>query len=933
MIMKNKSFCFFFLFCILVACDRPETVESDPAAWPATTTTTRPWTRWWWMGNAVDTAGLNGQLEELAKAGIGGVEISPIYGVKGFEEQFLEHLSPAWIDMLDHAIHKAGALGMQVDMIQGTGWPFGGPQVGPSWAASRLFVQKYWLEGGQSLEQPIEITQGRQTGFATLEAVLAFDHSQRMIELMEQVDHEGGLEWTAPDGNWVIYAVFCGKTLQRVKRPAPGGAGWVLDHFSREALQGYTAPYDTLLQSLEKPPRALFNDSYEVGGADWTPGFFAHFQEKRGYDLRPLLPYLLSDEQNDTVARVKSDYRETLSDLLLEDFTRPWAVWAHEHDVLIKNQAHGSPGNLLDLYAAADIPECESFSVTPFDIPGLRRDTTKTQWEDPDPIMIQFAASAAHVAGRPLTSAESMTWLGDHFQVALSQCKPEIEQLFLSGVNHVFFHGTTYSPRDEAWPGWKFYASTHFAPHNTIWRDAPAFFEYINRVQSVLQAGQPDNELLVYWPVYDIWADTGHGSLLQQLTIHRISEWLLPSPFYQEVRKLMDAGYSVDFISDRQLLGAGIGEEGIELPGGSYRALIVPDAKYMPLATFEHLLELAKQGGEVLMADLPEDVPGWENLEDRRDRFRETKNVLEMQSQAGERAIDWGQGRVHMGENMIQSLESIGMQGEKLSSFGLKFIRRKWSAGHYYYIVNHTTRPVDAFAPLATTVRSAVLMDPQSGRTGLAELAKQKETPEIRLQLRPGEAMVIRTYAEQDVNVPLWQYEDEGGSGEISMEGPWRVQFLEGGPALPSPGEVSELTSWTEWGTDEKNFSGTALYQTTFPMPAQIADEYILDLGLVRESARVRLNGEEVGVAWSIPYRLRLDGRLLREENMLEIEVTNLGANRIRYMDREGIEWKKFYDINIVHKSYRPFDASNWPDMPSGLLGPITLTPLERKEQ
>src|SRR5690606_16752100 len=108
--------------------------------------------------------------------------------------------------------------------------------------------------------------------------------------------------------------------------------------------------------------------------------------------------------------------------------------------------------------------------------------------------------------------------------------------------------------------------------------------------------------------------------------------------------------------------------------------------------------------------------------------------------------------------------------------------------------------------------------------------------------------------------------------------------------------EKNSLSSWTAWGEAAANFSGTARYRITFPKPETDASEYLLDLGEVRESAHVSLNGKEIGTAWSIPFRLRIDGADFREgNNQLDIEVTNLGANRIRYMDRAGIVWKKFY--------------------------------------
>ena len=85
-----------------------------------------------------------------------------------------------------------------------------------------------------------------------------------------------------------------------------------------------------------------------------------------------------------------------------------------------------------------------------------------------------MASSAAHVMGHPLASSETCTWLREHWQVALSFTKPEIDRLFTTGINHILYHGAVFSPQDAAWPGWLFYASTQFNPNNTWWGDFAA---------------------------------------------------------------------------------------------------------------------------------------------------------------------------------------------------------------------------------------------------------------------------------------------------------------------------------------------------------------------------------------------------------------------------------------------------------------------------
>ncbi|HEY6551760.1 MAG TPA: glycosyl hydrolase, partial [Vicinamibacteria bacterium] len=127
--------------------------------WPEVTRETRPWTRWWWMGNSVDDPTLTASLEAYAKAGLGGVEITPIYGVGGHEARFVPYLSPAWLDRLRHTLTEAGRLDLGVDMATGTGWPFGGPWVTADLAPKTLVHKSYTLGGGQRLIEPVRFRQ------------------------------------------------------------------------------------------------------------------------------------------------------------------------------------------------------------------------------------------------------------------------------------------------------------------------------------------------------------------------------------------------------------------------------------------------------------------------------------------------------------------------------------------------------------------------------------------------------------------------------------------------------------------------------------------------------------------------------------------------------------------------------------------------------
>ncbi|HJT74097.1 MAG TPA: glycosyl hydrolase, partial [Chitinophaga sp.] len=208
-------------------------------AWPVVKKEMKPWTRWWWMGSAVNEQQLTDALTTYRTAGFGGVEIAPIYGAIGYEKQYVPYLSPRWIQLLRHTVTEAGKLDMGVDLTTGTGWPFGGPQITAPFAASKLIVQKYHLKGGVPFREKIRTEDGKKTAAmknaAILQSLTAYNNSQ-VLQLKDKVTPDGTLNWTPPPGNWTLYALFNGKTRQMVKRAAPGGEGFTLDHLSIEAL-------------------------------------------------------------------------------------------------------------------------------------------------------------------------------------------------------------------------------------------------------------------------------------------------------------------------------------------------------------------------------------------------------------------------------------------------------------------------------------------------------------------------------------------------------------------------------------------------------------------------------------------------------------------------------------------------------------------------
>ncbi|UOG73278.1 glycoside hydrolase family 2 protein [Hymenobacter tibetensis] len=923
--------------------------RAQAPAWPAITQQTKPWTRWWWEGSAVNKEDLTRLLTQYQQAGLGGVEITTIYGVKGAENQFINFLEPKWMDMLTHTLTEAGRLGMGVDMAQASGWPFGGPWVTQEDACKYVASQTYSLKGGEQLKEPVRFVQQPilrvigprvdikqlvepitknpdlqlrafdQVRFEKplpLQALMAYSDKGQTLDLTSKVAADGKLNWTAPAGNWTLYGVFQGWHGKMVERAGPGGEGDVIDHFSKTATDNYLRYFDQAFKGRDvKPVRAFFNDSYEVddaqGESNWTPQLFAEFQKRHAYDLRQHLPALFGKASEDENKRVLSDYRETISELLLENYTKTWATWAKTHDALIRNQAHGSPANILDLYAATDIPETEG----------------------QDLVRIKFASSAAHVTGKPLTSAETATWENEHFLTKLSDAKKALDRMLLGGVNHTFYHGTNYSPQAAAWPGWIFYAAVHFNPNNSFWPDFGQLNKYVARCQSFMQAGKPSNDVLVYLPMYDAYVRPGKV-LLQHFD--GIDHGFKGMPIEETSATLLKRGYGFDYISDKQLLDVkGVGST-LQTGGATYRTVLVPNASLMPLPTLQQLVKLAQGGATIVMEDqLPADVPGLGSLDSRRSAFRKLLAQVKLApgKQAGVQQAQVGKGRILVGKDVDQLLTQAGVKREKMVDTGLQFERRRHAKGHYYFVANWSDKAIDGWLPLQTAAKSVALYNPMTEKLGMASIRTAAEgMPEVYVQLAPGESCILETN-EAGTTGPAYAYVKPAGAPQ-PINGTWKVAFVSGGPTLPAPLQTQKLDSWTTMaGEAGQKFSGTATYTTSFPAPQGTGTGWLLDLGRVAQSARVQLNGKELGTLIGPVYQVYVSKEQLQATNSLTVTVSNGMANRIIDMDKNHVEYKKFYNVNVaarLKENRTPeglFTAEKWTPQESGLLGPVTLTP------
>ena len=516
--------------------------------------------RWWWFGSAVTKPELEHEMVQMKQGGIGGFEVQPVYPLAlddpatGFRN--LPYLSDDYLDALKFTNDKARELGLRVDITLGSGWPFGGPHIPVTEAAGKLRVERVSI----------------RAGIASV-AVPAMGNGEKLLGAflgMRPVgDIRDGRLYLPADlgGNPQVIFFISSRTGMQVKRPAVGAEGFVLDHYDRKAIEAHLSyTGERLMRAFGAyPPTAVFSDSLELFGSDWTPDFLAEFRKRRGYDLLPLLPALAGDIGERTL-QVRHDWGQTLTELGDDNYLTPIRDWAQKHGTRFRSQTYGTPPAVLSSNALVDLPEGEAG-------PKWRVFST-----------VRWAASASHLYNRPVTSSETWTWLhSPAFRATPLDMKAEADLHFLQGINQLIGHGWAYSPESAGEPGWRFYAAAVFNAHNPWWLVMPDMTKYLQRVSYLLRQGKPANDVALYLPTDDAWA----GFTLGKDSVDRAFEEMLGPKMMAEI---LDAGYNLDFIDDRAVSAVGI----------PYPVVVVPDTRRMPAGTAAKLEEYVKRGGIVI---------------------------------------------------------------------------------------------------------------------------------------------------------------------------------------------------------------------------------------------------------------------------------------------------------------------------------------------
>ena len=523
---------------------------------------TKPMMRWWWFGAAVEKPEILRELQQMKADGIGGAELAFVYPqvvddpAKGLVNE--PFLSSAMLENVAYAAREARALGLRLDVTLGSGWPYGGPATTVADAAGRLRVLELAVAPGTTSLAPFQLEDGE----TLISISLVKGKAAASLQLKPGQEKQFPPD-TAPRTALVFIA---GHTGQQVKRAAVGAEGWVLDPFSHQAVATHLhAVGEPLLKAFgATPPYAVFSDSLEAYGADWTADLPAEFSKRRGYDLLPHLPELVAGGTPEAES-VRHDWGKTLTELVDENYLTQIDSWAIAHHTKFRSQTYGEPAVSLFSQRLVALPEGEG--------PQWRAFST-----------LRWATSANHLLRNKVTSAETFTWLhSPAFRATPLDMKAEVDLHFLIGVNQVIGHGWPYSPPQVGEPGWSLYAAAVFNDHNPWHPVMPEVAHYIQRTSFLLRQGEPANQVAVLLPTDDAWAAFSPGKVSVTQEMERLISPALMSA-------ILSAGYNIDYID----------ADAINKLGIHYPVLVIPPTIRIPAETLASIQHYLAGGGKVI---------------------------------------------------------------------------------------------------------------------------------------------------------------------------------------------------------------------------------------------------------------------------------------------------------------------------------------------
>jgi len=888
----------------------------------------RPGVLWAWLNGFVDRDQLTRELEELKAKGLGGAiiwDVGSLADPKKIIPAGPAFLGPESVASISHAIDEAGRLGLELGLFASSSWNAGGAWIKPENASRQLLCRQIEVRGPGRVRTEIPLPDGATDHWRDV-AVLAVPEGGPAIDISLYMDPRGRLDyWEAPEGISRIMRIVASNTGQTLECPSPNSDGLVIDHLSREAAAvDMTYILDRILSGRKSLDalKTFMLDSYEVREAvDWTDGFIDEFRARHGYDPVPYLPALFDPAALDAgiAGRFLYDYRKTVSDLIIENHFRAVRDLLNGRGVrLLAEAGHGGYARVdaLKALGSADIPMGEFWNHQRF-------------W------VVKEAASAAHIYGRRIVDAETLTgWR--NWQEGPAEYKRRFDIALCAGLNHPTFHTFTHNPPSAGRPGFVYHAGEHFNVNATWWDQAGPLIEYMSRCSYLLQQGLFAADVAFYYgdqapnlvparridpDIEPIYPDTACLHCGQPRPIQTSS---------------LDRGYDYDYVNSEVILERMRVSGGrIAFPDGlSYALLVLPDRDDMPLAVLRKLGELVEAGATVV-GRKPVRAPGLARFP-RCDY--ETRALADSIwgpcDGASVKQSRYGKGRIIWGIPLNEILRDQGLRpdfralGVANADQHIDFIHRSTGRDDLYFVSN-SAKAAETFDAVfrVGADRTPELWYPDTGRiVPCRSFARVEGGCRLTLELPAyGSVFVVfrRTPTPSAYRSPeLLKAED---SPAVTIAGPWTVRFPPGWGA-PESFLWDRLISWTE-SVDPgvRHFSGTASYAAEFELGEPLLREgrgWLLDLGALREVAEATLNGRRLGILWKEPFQADVSGLLRLGRNVLEVKVTNLWNNRL-VGDLLDPGQKPFARTNMILKAR---DL-----VPAGLFGPVTIRRAARR--
>jgi hypothetical protein len=721
-----------------------------------------------------------------------------------------------------------------------------------------------------------------------------------VIDLRSKMEADGSLEWTPPDGKWVVLRIGY-SLLGIMNHPATKEAtGLEVDKLDRRYVKNYFEKYlDSYKETVgaaemgKKGIRYVINDSWEAGSQNWTDNMLAQFKKLRGYDATPWLPVLAGRivESSESSDRFLWDFRKTISDLIANEHYGQLEETLHERGMGHYGESHESGRALV-----ADGMEVKKLNEVPMSAmwtqrPGVNQPQYGYNADDRE------SASVAHIYGQNLAAAESMTAAAGPWAWSPVTLKPTADQELLNGINRIVVHESTHQPLVGKAPGLTLGPFGQWFNRNDTWAEyAGPWVSYLARSSYMLQQGHFGADLLYFYGedsnLTAIFGSKGPG---------------IPN------------GYAFDYINADALIHELSVKDGqvATKSGMRYKMIALdPYSVHMSLPVLRSLHMLA-QNGAVIAGPKPGDDP---SLADDQAEFTRLSTLL-FGDGSGVHKV--GKGTVYAGGNLQEAFDALQVKPDfAFSTDGkdaaMEFVHRKLENGDIYFVDNRGDHEQTIRATFRVTGKAPELWYAETGKTEPVSFSVADGRTTVPLRLEPWGAVFV--VFRKPTSQTSYATPEVSETKMATLEGPWKLAFQ---PARGAPDSIT-LDKLSDWSQSEdsgvKYFSGVGTYTKTLqttPDWFKKGSRLWMDLGDVKNLAVVSINGKEVGQVWHAPYRVEVTSALQPGTNEIRIEVVNAWVNRLIGDEQPGA-------TKVAFTTVKPYKATS-PLLPSGLLGPVTV--------